>query len=145
MFALARAAVFSLCLLAGLSTAHAQTSCPNAYAAGAICAPITGNAAGTTGAVVGTLPASTAGKTTFICGFSVDAIGGTATVGPITLAGIVGSNMTFQLSSSATGAFREKTFSPCLAASAPDAAITISTTADSTATAVDVNSWGYQQ
>jgi hypothetical protein len=35
-------------------------------------------------------------KITFICGFEVDAIGGTATVGPITVAGIVGSSMVFQ-------------------------------------------------
>ena len=55
--------------------------------------------------------------------------------------------MAFQLFASAAGAFREKTFTPCLAASAPNTAITITTTAtaDGTATAVDVNSWGYQQ
>jgi hypothetical protein len=133
-----------LCLLAFLSPAHAQFACPDAYAAGRSCTPITGNNTGSTGAVVGTLPASSAGKT-FICGFSVDALGGTAAVGPITVAGIVGSSMTFQLSSSATGAFREKSFTPCLAASAPNTAITITTTANGTATAVDVNSWGYQQ
>jgi hypothetical protein len=139
------AALFALCLLALLSPAHAQFACPDAYAAGRFCTPITGNNTGTTGAVVGSLAASTAGKTTFLCGFSVDAIGGTAAVGPITVAGLVGSSMTFQLSSSATGAFREKSFAPCLAASAPNTAITISTTANGTATAVDVNSSGYQQ
>ena len=42
---------------------------------------ISGNATGTTGAVVGTL-AGTTGKTTYISGFTVSAIGGTAAVGP---------------------------------------------------------------
>jgi hypothetical protein len=107
---------------------------------------ITGNAQGTTGAVVGTLAAAT-GKTTYICGFHVDAIGGTASIGPLTLAGIVGSSMVFQGSSTATGnaGIPLMTFTPCLPASAQNTAITITTTADGTATAVDVNSWGFQQ
>lgn len=106
--------------------------------------PITGNAAGTTGAVVGTL-AGTSGKTTYICGFSVDALGGTAAVGPITVAGLVTSSMVFQLTSSATGVSRSVPMSPCVPASATNTAITITTTADGTASAVNVNAWGYQQ
>ncbi len=106
--------------------------------------PITGNAAGTTGAVVGTL-AGTTGKTTYICGFSVDAIGGTAAVGPITVAGLVTSSMVFQLTSSATGVSRSVPMNPCVPASTTNIAITITTTADGSASAVNVNSWGYQQ
>jgi hypothetical protein len=139
------AGLLLLLALAGLSPARAFSSCPDTYTAGAICAPVSGNATGSTGAVVGTLPASTAGKTTFICGFSVDAVGGTAAVGPIVLSGIIGGPMTFQLSSSATGSFRDRDFSPCLAASAANTAITVTTTANATATAVDVKTWGYQQ
>jgi hypothetical protein len=106
---------------------------------------ITGNAAGTTGAVVGTLAAA-ALKTTFICGFNVQAIGGTAAVGPITIAGLVGSSQVYQGSSSAAGGqVAREAFSPCLPASSSNVAITITTTADGTATAVNVNSWGYQQ
>jgi hypothetical protein len=106
--------------------------------------PITGNAAGTTGAVVGTL-AGTAGKTTYICGFNVQAIGGTAVVGPITVAGLVGSSQVYQGSSTAAGGtVASVSFSPCIPANAANTAITITTTADGTATAVDVNSWGYQ-
>jgi hypothetical protein len=105
--------------------------------------PVTGNATGTTGAVVGTL-AGVAGKTTYICGFDVSAIGGTAAVGPITVAGLTGSSMVYQLSSSAAGVTFSRTFTPCVPASAANTAITITTTADGTATAVDVNSWGYQ-
>jgi hypothetical protein len=138
-----RLALLLFCLLA--SPAHAQFACPDVYSAGRNCVPITGNSTGSTGAVVGTLAASSTGKTTFICGFSVDAIGGTAAAGPITVAGLVGSSMVFQLTSSASGAFREKSFTPCISASAANTAITVTTTADGTATAVDVNSWGYQQ
>lgn len=105
---------------------------------------ITGNAAGTTGAVVGTL-AGVAGKTTYICGFNVSAIGGTAAVGPITIAGLIGSSMVFQLTSSATGASISQTFSPCIPASAANTGITITTTADGSASAVNVGSWGFQQ
>lgn len=105
--------------------------------------PITGNATGTTGAVVGTLAAA-ASVTTHICGFNVSTAGGVASIGPITVAGLVGSSMVFQLFSTATGANLTQTFNPCIPASAANTAITITTTADGTASAVDVNSWGYR-
>lgn len=105
---------------------------------------LTGNAQGTTGAVVGTLAAA-AGKTTYICGFNVSALGGTAVISPVTVAGLVGSSQVYQASSSATGTFLSQTFSPCIPASAANTAITVTTTADGTATAVDVNSWGFRQ
>jgi hypothetical protein len=106
--------------------------------------PITGNATGSTGAVVGTL-AAVSTKTTYICGFDVSAIGGTAAVGPITVAGLVGSSAKYQLASTATGVTLSRQFTPCIPASAINTAITITTTADGTATAVAVNSWGFQQ
>lgn len=107
--------------------------------------PITGNAAGTTAAVVGTL-AAVAGKTTYICGFNVQVVGGTAAIGPITVAGLVGSSMVYQGSSSAAGGtVAATTFNPCIPASAANTAITITTTAAVGATSVDVNSWGFQQ
>jgi hypothetical protein len=116
---------------------------PNAYPANSTA--ITGNAAGTTGAVVGTL-AGTAAKTTYICGFNVQAIGGTAPVGPITIAGLIGSSQVYQGSSSAAGGtVASGAFEPCIPASATNTAITVTTTAAAGATAVDVNAWGYQQ
>ena len=105
---------------------------------------ITGNASGTTGAVVGTLAAA-AGKVTYLCGFVVSALGGTASIGPITIANLVGSSMVFQLTSSATGVSVTQSFTPCIPANASNTAITITTTADGTATAVNVGSWGYQR
>lgn len=112
------------------------------YPTGAI--PITGNGTGTTGAVVGTLT-GLAGKTTYICGFDVSALGGTAAIGPITIAGLKGSSMVYQLSSLAAGITLSRTFSPCIPASAAGTPITTTTTTDGTASVVDVNSWGFQQ
>lgn len=112
------------------------------YPAGATA--ITGNATGSTGSVVGTLAAAS-GKFTYICGFTVSATGGTATLGPITIAGLIGSSQVYQLFSSATGVTLTENFFPCIQGSAVNTAITTTTTADATATAVDVNSWGYQE
>jgi hypothetical protein len=106
--------------------------------------PITGNATGTTSAVVGTLTA-VAVKTTFICGFNVSAIGGTAAIGPITIAGLITASMVYELASSASGNSVNQTFAPCIPASAANTSITITTTADASASAVAVNSWGYNK
>jgi hypothetical protein len=106
---------------------------------------ITGNAAGTTGAVVGTLTAAT-GKTTYICGFNVSTVGGTAPSSPIIVAGLVGSSQVYQTPVNATGGqiIVTQNFNPCIPASATNTAITVTTTAATGATAVDVNSWGYR-
>lgn len=107
-------------------------------------APITGNSTGSTGAVVGTLSGA-ANVTTFICGFNVSVIGGTAAIGPITVAGLIGSSQVYQYNSTAAaGQPLTQNFNPCIPASATNTSITITTTADGTATAVDVNSWGYR-
>jgi hypothetical protein len=103
---------------------------------------ITGNATGSTAAVTGTL-AATPNKTTYICGFSVSSTG-SAAISPITVAGVVGSNMVFQNVSAGAGQLVQA-FYPCVPASAPNTVITVTTTADGTATAVNVNSWGFQQ
>jgi hypothetical protein len=107
---------------------------------------ISGNAAGTTAAVVGTLAAS-AGKFTYICGFNVNAIGGVATVGPITVAGLIGSSQVYQTDVNSATVGKQvagANYNPCIPASAVNTAITVTTTANGTATAVNVNSWGYQ-
>jgi hypothetical protein len=104
--------------------------------------PIQGNATGTTGAVVGSL-AGVAGKTTYICGFAVSAVGSGA-VGPITIANTITASQVYQFTATATGGALTQGFTPCIPASAANTAITTTTTADGTATAVDVNSWGYQ-
>lgn len=108
--------------------------------------PITGNATGSTSAVVGTL-AAVSTKTTYICGFNVQAIGGTATCGPITIAGLVGSSQVYQtdVNSATVGkTIASAVFNPPIPASAVNTPITITTTANGTASAVDVNAWGFQ-
>lgn len=132
-------------LVALTVSAFAQSSVrtTNVYPWGSI--PTIGVGTGSTGAVVGTL-AGTAGRTTYICGFDVSAIGGTAAVGPIVIAGLNGGSLTYQGSSSATGGIVvREVFNPCIPASAVNTAITTTTTAASGANAVDVNSWGFQQ
>lgn len=101
---------------------------------------ISGNATGTTGAVVGTLAAA-ANKLTTLCDFDVSATG-TGSVGPVTIAGLLGGSRVYQITAPS---IVSKSFNPCLPASAPNTAITITTTADASATAVDVNSSGTQQ
>lgn len=128
-------------LVVGQSPVMPQTY-PTLYSAQTT--PTQGNASGTTGAVVGTL-AAVAAKTTYICGFNVQAAGGTAAVGPIVVAGLLGGSQTYQATANAGGQVAGQPFAPCLPASAVNTAITITTTADGTATAVNVNSWGYQQ
>ncbi len=105
---------------------------------------ITGNATGTTGAVVGTL-AGTSGKTTYICGMNVSATGGTAAVGPITVANTITGSMVFELNSSVSGSNISENFSPCIPATGTNTSITTTTTADGTASNVAVNSWGYNK
>jgi hypothetical protein len=120
------------------NTCIAGSAAGSALPAGAT--GITGNASGTTGAVVATLP-GVAGKTTWICNFNVSAAG-TGSIGPITIAGLAGGSQVYQLTApGSVGA----TFTPCLPASAQNTAITITTTADASATAVNVNSSGFQQ
>lgn len=107
--------------------------------------PVGGNASGTTGAVVGTLTA-TSTTTAYICGFNVQAIGGTATVGPIVVAGLTGGSQTYQtdVNSATVGkTVASANFNPCIPASALNTNITTTTTANGTASAVNVNSWGY--
>lgn len=133
-----RALFLAVLFVLFLQSAHAQV-----YPQGA--SPIANAGAGTTGAVVATLPAF-ANRTTFICGFDVSALGGTATVGPITVTGLVtAQTFTYQFSSTAAGATLNRLFSPCIPGNAVNTAIVVTTTADGTASAVDVNAWGYVQ
>lgn len=100
---------------------------------------------GSTGAVTATLSAAT-NKTTFMCGFDVSAIGGTAPVGPVTVGPVVGGgSFTYQLSATASGNTLSRTFTPCIPGPATNTGITVTTTADGSATAVDVNVSGYVQ
>jgi hypothetical protein len=106
--------------------------------------PITAIGTGSTGAVSATLAAA-AGQYTYLCGIEVSAIGGTATVGPITITNLEGHTFTIQFASAASGAVYWREFNPCLQSTAVNTAIVAATTADATASAVDVNLHGFQQ
>lgn len=113
------------------------------YPAGAT--PVANAATGTTAAVTATLPA-TAGQFTYLCNFQVSAAGGTATISPITVAGVQGGSLVFQGISAGGAPFTPPSWAPnCLRSSAVNTAITITTTADGTATAVNVQASGYTQ
>ncbi len=133
----------SILLLSLLVGCPALGQIPPGVGPMAVAIPIQGNGTGSTGAVTCTL-AGTAGKVTYICGFSVSAIGGTAAVGPITIANTVTASQVYQLASSPGGSTLAVSFEPCVPANASNTSITITTTADGTASAVDVNSWGFQ-
>lgn len=129
------------CALAPRSVTVLNPLSVQPYPAGAY--PITGIGVGTTGATVGTLAAAP-GRTTYICGFDVSALGGTAAVGPIVVAGLTGGSFTYQFSSTAAGVTLNRAYWPCIPASGIATAITVTTTADGSASAVDVNAWGFQ-
>jgi hypothetical protein len=99
-------------------------------------------ASGSTGIVTATLPAA-AGKVTFLCGVDISAAG-TATLSPVTVTGLVGGTLTYQGLSAGANPFTHP-FWPCLPASAINSSISVATTADASATAVNVQAWGFQQ
>src|SRR4051812_23966059 len=104
----------ALLALSCWSAAFAQSSVrtTNVYPWGSL--PIIGVGTGTTGAVVGTL-AGVADRRTYICGFDVSSIGGTAAIGPVVVAGLNGGSFTYQGSSSVAGGIvLRETFNPCV-------------------------------
>src|ERR1700683_447857 len=105
---------------------------------------VTAIATGTTGAVTATF-ALVPNKTLYLCGFDISALGGTAAIGPITVTGLLGGTFTYQFTSTAGGVTLNRSFSPCVPAASQTTAIAIVTTADGTASAVDVNAWGTAQ
>jgi hypothetical protein len=143
-----------LLALAWLSPAHAQLSCPDPYSSGGVnCTPVTALAAGTTGAIVATLPA-VAGKTTFICGLYFSGTNATAAnpATSVTITGTIGGTMTFGFPTLAAAATVpntlpiEEEFVPCIAASAINTPIAVNGPAlGAGATLVTASAWGYSR
>lgn len=104
---------------------------------------ITAVGTATTGAATATLAASST-KFTYICSVTVSAIGGTAAIGPVTITNLMGNTFTYQLASSASGNQFSYTFPRCIPTNAINTSIVITTTADGTASAVDINASGFQ-
>lgn len=141
----------ALLLIAAAPASAQQGACPNPFASGAPCTPITATATGTTGAVVATLPA-VAGKTTYICGFYYTGTNATAanTTTSVTVTGVIGGTMSFGFPTLAAAATVPNTipideeFIPCVAASAINTAIAVNGPAlGAGATQATVTAWGY--
>jgi hypothetical protein len=103
-----------------------------------------GSSTGTTGAVTATVTPP-AGRIFFLCGFDISAIGGTATIAPITVTNLQGGTLTYYASSSVAGTTLSIRYAPCINATAIGQSVSIATTADGTASNVAVNMWGTYQ
>jgi hypothetical protein len=115
------------------------------YPAGAI--PVANSAVGTTAAVVATLPASTTGKTTYICGFYVSAVATGALAGNITVTGLLNGQQNFTTLTQAVATGINPTpfgYSPCYPASAPNTAIVVTSPAAGAGGVNSATAVGYQ-
>lgn len=99
--------------------------------------------AGTTGATTATLPA-TANAFTYLCNLKVSAAG-SGSISPITISGVQGGSWIVQGISAGGAPYEPTAWTPCLRSSAVNTAIVITTTADGTATAVNVQASGFTQ
>jgi hypothetical protein len=112
-------------------------------------APVVVIATGSTAAITATMVADTSAvkRTNYLCGFDVEAVGGTAVVTPLAITGLLGGTMAIQqaVTSSTTGIGYTRTYTPCLPASAAATAISVATTAAAGATGVTVQVWGFQR
>lgn len=113
------------------------------YPAGAT--PVTATATGTTAATTATLP-GVAGKTTYICGFTISADATTAVAGAATVTGTISGSLNFiQNVGAATAAgILIVPFNPCVPASAVNTGIAVVSAAAGIAGNTAVNAWGYQ-
>jgi hypothetical protein len=116
----------------------------SAFPAGAT--PITAAAQGTTASTTATL-AAVAGKTTYICGWSIDADATAAVVGNMTVTGTVGGTLTRRQGVANVTNGTDATwsaYSPCIPASAANTAISVNSAAAGTGGNTTVTAWGFQ-
>lgn len=109
--------------------------------------PITANVVGTTGAVSANLPA-TAGKTTYICGYQVQANANAAISVPnASITGTNGGLLPFIEAVAATPAVgtTAQVFTPCIPASAVNTQISVNAGAAGTGGNTAIYAWGFQQ
>jgi hypothetical protein len=107
--------------------------------------PIAVKATGTTAAVMATLALQNSLLTLYICHADVSASATAAsTIGPVTITGTAGGTLTFQLPPIAANSaiIQSWNFTPCWPASAAATNISVTTTANSSASAVDVDALG---
>lgn len=104
-----------------------------------------GNGTGTTAAVTGTL-AATPLKTNYLCEFDITVTATAASLGQITITGLLGGTRTYQIAIPATPAVAtlSKDFNVCIPATGVNTAIVITSPAAGTGGVNDVSSSGYQ-
>jgi len=104
------------------------------------------HASGSTSIVQAALPSPGAGLRNYLCGWDVSAAGTAGFVGPITIVNTQTSNITVQNTTPLTvangGISISREYGTCIPAVSLNQAMTVSTTADATATAVDVDVHG---
>lgn len=117
----------------------------NQYPNGAT--PLTASATGTTGATTATL-AGVAGKTTYLCGFSIRANATAAATGTATVTGIITGTLSFvqwtAALASGIGITEPPLGSTCIPASGTNQAIAVISAAPGSGGTVSVAAWGYQ-
>jgi hypothetical protein len=143
-----RQLIAALFLLGSVCAALAQVPQPviqtGHYPLGAV--PITASVQGTTSSSAVTLT-GVAGKTTYICGFSVRSNATAAATGFATVAGVVTATMSFNhtalVNTSGMG-ISEEAFFPCVPASAQNTNIVVTGPAAGAGGTISVAAWGYQ-
>ncbi len=109
--------------------------------------PIHAHASGSTGAVSAALASPGAGIRNYVCGWDVSALGTAGVIGPITVTNTQANNIIVQqgttLAAGATVSLSRE-YNSCIPAVSLNQAISVATTADATATAVDVDIHGCQ-
>lgn len=118
---------------------------PNTYPAAST--PITASATGTTAATTATLAAA-AGKTTYLCGFSIRANATAAATGNATVTGTITGTLNFTQWTAplASGiGIVEPPIVTCIPGSSANQAIAVVSAAPGSGGTVSVTAWGYQQ
>lgn len=114
------------------------------YPNGAV--PLTATATGTTAATVATL-AGTAGKTTYICGFTITADAPALATGTAAVSGTISGSLSYlqTILAAANGTSDlTKNFNPCIPASAANTSVVVTSAAAGVGGNTIVNAQGYQ-
>ena len=110
--------------------------------------PITASATGTTAATTATL-AGVAGKTTYLCGFSILANATAAATGNATVTGTITGTLNFTQwtapLASGIGVVQPNIMGPCIPAIAVNTGIAVISAAPGSGGTVSVTAWGFQQ
>lgn len=107
--------------------------------------PVTATATGTTAATVATIPA-VAGKTAYVCGFTITSDATALAVGTAVVSGTISGSLSYLqgISAVTSGAGNlTQSFNPCIPASAANTAIVVTSAAAGTGGNTIVNAQGY--